>query len=366
MKKILLYLLLITLSYSVHASYVDKAVLSHVRISGQHDTIGFNLAQQLPDFIYEQLKRGKLDLWDSPAKNAKLNFLALEQIEESSNTEFKNCSDIFLYEFWDCSRRSLRFVIAGFSFVYYKDETLKPYGFIDAKEAFRLLATNYIPVNPNAPADLTYWEAINSKRFKFTIVQYGNKDFTSDPLKSVELKKDIFNGKRSLDPNVQWKPSKNIRYELVEDYTKEYDAAINLKQGLESFINKNRDWVRKKDKGYFYKNAEYKDYFTITGVHVYETWEKRGNVLLSFVDSVVLFVNNKQLRAYTNEDLRQMNLRIRFKSIIDILKEKSFNLNILEINRVLIEPDNQELYKTALEQYNWTQLTEYVKYENTK
>lgn len=367
MKKGFLLFLLTLLSFGyIKAAYVDKAVLIHVRISNQHDTVGFNLAKDLPDFIYKNLKSGKLSLWDSPAKKTKINFNALQEVESSSSTEFKSCSDIFLHEFWDCTKRKLKYVTVGFSFVYYKDKTLKPYGYIDAKEAFRLLAGNYIPANPNAPADLTYWEAISSKRFNFTIVQYGRKGFTKDPLKAVALKTKIFNGKRRLDPEIKWPESKNICYELIDDFTKDYDVAINLKKGLEQHINKNRDIVKNHDYGDFYKDGDFKGYFAITGIQVYETWEKRGSVLISFVDSVVLIVNNKRLKALTNKELRALNLRIKFKTVIDLLKEKSFKLNIIEINRVPIKPENQVLYKKGLEGYNWTQITEYVKYENAK
>lgn len=363
-KGVLIVLFFTVFSGIANAAYVDKPVLTHVRAAGQHDTVGFNLAQDLPNFIYAKLAEGRLTLWDSPAKVTKINFLALQQVETSSASKFVDCSDLFLYEFWDCTRNKLKFVMAGISFVYYREGKLKPYGYIDAQEAFRLLATHYIPCNANAPADLTYWQALNSKRFNFSIVQYGRKNFTKNPIKSIEIKDKVFNDKRKLDPKIIWASSKNISYKLVEDYSKDYDYAINLKKGLEQYINKNREIVKNHDPGYFYKDEEFKGYFTINDIYFYETWEKRGSLLISHVDSIVLIVNNKRLKAFTEEDLRSINLRIKFKSVIDVLKEKDFDLTIVEINRVPIAPQNRKLYKKALEGYSWTRLTEYVKYEN--
>jgi len=350
----------------VNAAYVDKPVLSHVRVSGQHDTIGFNLAMHLPDFIYAQVESGRLNLWGSPKKQTKLNLAALKAIENSSNTKFNNCSDVFLHEFWDCSRGKLSFVIAGFSFMYNSNGVRKPYGYIDAKEAFRLLASNLIPSNPNAPADLTYWEAINSKRFNFTIVQYGKKQFADKPLEAVDLKKKVFNGKRKLDPNIPWPDSKLIVYELEDDYLVDNDNSQNLKKGLEKYFNTNRNLIKTHDLGHFYDSLDYKGYFEVTGLEIHETWSKRGALLLSYVDSVVVYINNKKMKAFTGDEIRAFTLKIRFKSVIDILKEKSFKLNITAINHVLIEPKNQAVYKKALEDYRWTQITEYVKYESTK
>ena len=364
--KIIILCLGVFLSNECSAAYVDKPVLSHVRVRGQHDTIGFNLAMHLPDFIYKQLEAGNLTLWGSPKKQTILNLAALKQIEASSNTKFKNCSDIFLYEYWNCSKRKLSFVIAGISFMYNSGGVRKPYGYIDINEAFRLLASNLIPANPNAPADLTYWEAINSKRFNFTIVQYGRKQFTDNPLDAVALKNNLFNGKRKLSPFIPWPNTKLITYELVNDYLIEYDYAQNLIKGLEKHFNKNRDLIKSHDNGNFYDTADYKGYFQVTGLQVFETWQKRGPLLLSYTDSIVVFINNKKIKAFTGDEIRAFNVKIRFKSIIDILKEKSFKLNIIEINNVLIEPKSQVLYKKALEDYKWTQLTEYVKYETTK
>jgi len=366
-RKALLFIVLSLVSLNqVKAVYVDKPVLSHVRISGQHDTFGFNLAMHLPDFIYEQVKAGQLTLWASPKKITRLNFSALQEIERSSNTKFKNCSDVFLHEFWDCSKRKLSFVIAGFSFMYNSGEVRKPYGFIDAQEAFRLLASNLIPCNPNAPADLTYWEAINSKRFNFTIVQYGRKQFASKPMESVELKNKIFDGKRKMDPKIPWPNSKLIIYELEDDYLIDHDYSQYLKKGLEKYFNKNRSLIQSHDPGNFYDSGDYKGYFQVTGLQIHETWSKRGPLFLSYVDSMVVYINNKKMMAFTVEEIRNFNMKIRFKSVIDILKEKSFKLNIISINNVLIDPKNQALYKKGLEEYKWTQITEYVKYESTK
>lgn len=350
----------------VKAVYMDKPVLSHVGVSGQHDTFGFNLAMHLPDFIYEQVEAGNLTLWGSPKKQTPLNIAALKEIERSSKSKFKNCSDLFLHEFWDCSKRKLKFVVAGISFMYNSGTLRKPYGYIDAQEAFRLLASNLMPCNPNAPADLTYWEAINSKRFHFTIVQYGRRQFADKPLEAVELKNKIFNGKRKLDPKIPWPDSKLIVYELEDNYLVDHDYAQYLKKGLEKYFNKNRTLIKSHDLGNFYDSGDYKGYFQVTGLQIHETWSKRGPLLISYVDSMVVYINNKKMRAFTGDEIRSFNLKIRFKSVIDILKEKSFKLNIISINNVLIEPKKQVLYKKGLEDYKWTQLTEYVKYESTK
>lgn len=360
------FLLLFFCIVNISNAYVDKAVMTHVRLSGQQDTVGFNLAQDLPDFIYLQLKQGKLTLWDSPKKQTKINFIALQQIEKTSNTAFSNCSDVFLHEFWNCSKRSLSFVIAGFSFAYKSADVFAPFGYVDAQEAFNLLAKTPMPSNVNAPADLTYWEAINSKRYTFNIVQYGGRTFEKKPLDAVKLRDKIFNGKRKLIPAIPWLDTKNIGYELVNDLALDKDWSIDLKKGIEELLNKDKNIVNRHGGNEYFDTGNYRGYFTVTGLEIHEAWQKREGLVFYYIDSMIVYVNNKKLTAFDNQSVEDLKVTIRFKTISDILKEKNFKISIFKINENLIEPKNKEAYKKALESYKWTQISEYVKYINAE
>jgi len=360
------FLFLLYCNCNISNAFVDKAVMIHTRLTGQHDTVGFNLAQELPDFIYLQLKQGKLTLWDSPKKQTKINFVALQQIEKASNTAFNNCSDIFLHEFWNCSKRSLSFVIAGFSFAYKNQEVFAPFGYIDAKEAFNLLAKTPIPCNANAPADLTFWEAINSKRYAFNIVQYGGRTFEKKPMDAVKLRDKIFNGKRKLIPGIPWLETKNIGYELVDDLAIDKDWSIDVKKGIEELLNKDKNIVNMHGGSAYFDTGNYRGYFAVTGLEIHETWQKREGLVFYFIDSMIVYVNNKRLTAFSNTEIDNLRVTIRFKTISDILKEKNFKISIFKINRNFIEPKNKEAYKKALESYKWTQISEYVKYINAE
>ncbi len=363
LKKVLCISLLFLVKTNMFG-YIDKAVLLHIRISNQHDTIGFNLAQDLPNFIYEQLKNNKLTLWDSPKKKTKINFLALQQIEKSSTANFINCSDIFIHEFWTCNKKTLSFVIAGFSFAFKSEQNFALFGFIDAQEAFAFLSKNNIPVNANAPADISYWEAINSKRFLFTIVQFGKKTLNKTDTQAAQLKQKIFNRKRTIIPSTPWEQSKNIGYELIDNLSIDKDWSIDLKKGLEEFINKDRFWVNEHGGKNLSDTNNYRTYLALTGLQIYETWQKRGNIVFYNIDSIILYVNNQKLSTFNNEDIEKFNLTVRFKTIADVLKEKEFQLNIITINQIPIPPNERAAYKKALENYKWTQITLYVKYTN--
>ena len=77
-------------------------------------------------------------------------------------------------------------------------------------------------------------------------------------------------------------------------------------------------------------------------------------------------MNNKKLTAFSSDEIENLNITIRFKTIADILKEKEFKIAITEINHINIDPKEKEAYLKALENYKWTQISQYVKYVNAE
>ena len=104
MKKIFLLFLLFT-KYT-HAEEIP--VLIFVNTYDQADSVGFNIVQSLPEFVYDQILAGKVTLWDSPKKEDRIEPKTLAQIEKYAQTSFKVTNQLFIYENWIKERKSLK------------------------------------------------------------------------------------------------------------------------------------------------------------------------------------------------------------------------------------------------------------------
>ena len=63
-------------------------VLLFLSTYDQDDSLGFNLVQSLPEFVYDQIIDGKVSLWDSPKKEDRIEPKTLQQIEKYAQSPF--------------------------------------------------------------------------------------------------------------------------------------------------------------------------------------------------------------------------------------------------------------------------------------
>src|SRR5690349_12888493 len=98
-------LLFFFLSYFARAEEIP--VLLFLNTYDQADSLGFNIVQSLPEFVYDQLLSGKVTLWDSPKKEDRIEPKTLMQIEKYAETSFRVTNQLFIYENWTRDRKSL-------------------------------------------------------------------------------------------------------------------------------------------------------------------------------------------------------------------------------------------------------------------
>lgn len=363
MHKLFLYILLSLQVYGAHAKrYTEVPALIYLNRSEQEDTNGFNLVEHLPPLVYKAVLDGKLTLWDSPKKQIAISPEALKQIENSNSVSFAKTNNLFINELWTGSRRKTEFVIIGFSFLTESPKGKISFGFVDIAEAYGLLSGNNIPCNVNGPAQLSYLEALYSRAYQFNLLQFGNRDFSSNPAASFAIKKDAFQSRKKVQGLYRLPQTKMITYVPEKNPSEPSDPGTELYKNLEAFLNGNKEILFNigGDKYFDYQNRLFD--VSITRIEITEIWEKSGNSIRYVPYSIRIFANNRPLNTLRFDEVAAWQLLINFKTLEDLLQEKKFDFSIYKLNKDLIHFSEAPLYLKALREYKWTQVSNYVKY----
>lgn len=360
---LLLGLLFICLTANARKIYTEIPTLIHLAETEQDDTFGFNLVQSLPSFLYDQINKGKIKLWDSPKKQLNISAEALKNIEASNQVSFAKQRHIFFNELWTSNLSKTEFVIMGISFLTESKNGKISLGYIDLSEALLSLSQNYVPCNVNGPAKITYLEALYSRRYQFNLLQFGKQDFSQDPVQSFRIKKDAFYSKKKVEGVYQVKQDKLITYVIEPNDIDSSDAGTLCIQQIESYLNDNKEIL------FNLGGNQYFDYqnrlldIRITRMEVTEIWTQGTDKSIhSSVQSIRLFANNKPLQTIAFADISKWQLLMNFKTLEDILQEKTFQYHLYKINQDLIPYNESDIYIKALKNYYWTKVSYYVKY----
>ncbi len=343
-------------------TYTEVPALIHLVKSEQEDTNGFNLVEYLPQLIYQKINEGKVTLWDSPKKQLSIASSALKNIENNNNVSFARTQHLFINELWTSSRRRTEFVIVGFSFLSESSKGKISFGYVDIQDVLGLLSTELIPCNVNGPAQLSYINALYSRRYSFNLLQFGSNDFTVKPTESILIKRDAFYSKKKVQGLYKFPQTKMVTYVIEKNASEINDPGTDIINSIEKYLNLNKEVLFNigGDKYFDYHNKLIE--VTITRIEFTEIWEKRGNQFYYKPYQVRIFANNKPLNTLSFEELANWGLLINFKTIEDVLKEKSFQYSIYKINRDLIAYTESGLYLKALRDFKWTQVSYYVKH----
>lgn len=365
MYKHFLYIIALFVSFNAQArfkAYTEMPVLIHLYAANQNDTNGFNLVTELPRLIYKKINDGSLTLWDSPKKQVAISPSALRNIETSNNTSFANVESLFINEVWTSSRRKTEFYVVGFSFLAETANGRISFGYVDASEAFPHLVNNFISTNVDGPAELNYMDALYSKRYDFSVIQFGNTDFTKNMALAQTIKKEAFFSKKKIIGLRKLPTTKMLSYVIEKNLQLADDPATAMLASIEGFLNENREIFFEIGGSKYYNFETYKSEITITRIEITEIWEKRGNTIIYYPRKIQLYANNKPLNPLTFEDIMKWQLLIKFKSLEDILTEKNYLFTIFKCNNTMIPADEAELYLKALRDYHWTQVSNYIKF----
>lgn len=352
-------LLVFIIAWQFSYGYRDKPVLTHLNKVEQNDTFGFNLVKSLPKLVYSLVKEDKLKLWDSPQKTIQITFSTLANIERSSNTLFIETKDLFFNEVWSSTRKKTTFNIVGFSFINKNEKgSSVSYGFIDMEDIFNMLADSIIPTNANGSHNITYLDALYSRNYHFNVVQFGSSTFKDDIAKSLLVKEKAFNKKKRVVNKVILPTAKSVVYEIVNS-----EKSKPLYKAFQGFLNDNPEFFFNNGGNRIFTHLLSDFNFSISKIEITEIWDKNNGLTTYNPQYIRLYFNNIPLPPISIKEFNQYRLKIAFQDLKSALRIKDFDYMLTKINHEEIPSAQSSKYIRAFDNYFWTQITEYVKYE---
>lgn len=346
-------------------SFSNVPVLIQVNRENQPDTMGFNLAAQLPEVIYSLVLQNKITLWDSPKKNIQISADALISIEENTRSEFVKSKSIFLNELWGSNPRRSDFYIVGISFMNRTQSGNISYGYIDLEEAAPFFAKEMVKANLNGFIQVNLMEALYSRRYVFNLLQFDRINFRENTALAEQFKKEIFSTNKRIKSLVKLDFKKEIVYNILKNPEIKEGLGMKIFQGFEHLLSENLEIFFELGADPFFDFKTYRSELAITRIEVTEHWHQYKDFIYTYPLSLTLYVNNKKLKPLSIQELNAMKTTIQLKSVYDVLQEKNFNYNLVRINRTYLAEEEAPFFLKALKDYSWTQLSTYVKYLET-
>lgn len=362
MKRIFIFLFVLVLLPKHASAYTDKPVLVNINVARQSDTMGFNMAHELIEFFYNMVADGKATLWNSPRKEFSISIDALQGIEKSSGTQFKDALDVFLHEFWTSSRRKTSFTIVGVSFINEGKKGKVSYGYIDLSECWNYVAAFKINCNVNGPAELSMNNALYSRNYNFNVVQFGNKNFVKDPEDAIKARDKAFFSNRQIEGLYTIPKTKDIFYSIEPDMNETREIGFVFFRNIQDYLNNNNEVLFNIGGSNYFDYKTFKSEVTVTRIEVNETWTLKDNYIDYKIKSIVIYVNNKRLDPISLEVLLSWDLLYNFKTAEDVLKEKKFRYTLTKLNNTYVSESDSPKFLKSLEKYSWTQVSRYVKF----
>lgn len=352
-------LILLLAVWHTSFAYRDVPVLTHLGMDEQKDTFGFNLVKEIPRLIYNLLESKKVTLWDSPQKNLKITFDNLKNIERSSKTSFTETRDLFMNEVWSSNRKRTTFTILGFSFISKNDKNQSvSYGFVDMEDVYLSMADSIIPCNANGSWDINYLEALYSRNYHFNVVQFGKDDFKDNLLKAIIIRDKAFSPKKKIVNKIKLPTQKKLVYEVLKS-----DRSKFFYRDIENFFETYPEFFFNHGGDKVFDPLQHEFTFSINKIEIIEAWDKIDGLKVETPLKVVIYFNNVSLPPIDVDDFTKYGLRVDYRDLATVLKTKGFEYLLKKINHQEIQPAQSGKYIRAFENYFWTQITEYVKYE---
>lgn len=365
-KRIAFYFFLLLLGTNASIFAAEIPVLLRLAAKEQQDTTGCNFVYELCSLMHDEIMNGKIELWDSPARDLKITPSSLQAISNSSGIPLnsKDNQMIYLYEFWNDERGALKSRTQGFLFTAREANGKEiSYGYVDFSSAEASCMRYRVKANVNGDYNSTAASYLSSKHFNYNIIQFNNQVISgvkeSAEIISAYVKGRIFNAQPGNE--------KEVKLKLVE-YTFEPDpgtpeglAAKKIITGIDSFLHANIEILYNHGNDSLLNVLQGKKW-KITRVDVREIWRREQNSIGSSLVGVSLYINNMKIPEWPFRILTTLEIDFEGLSLMNRFAIKDFAHRILKINEEEISRGDALLYRKALNETAWNRLSDYVKY----
>jgi hypothetical protein len=342
--------------------YTNVKVVLLANKDNQKDSLGYNIVTALCEWTYNQLREGKIKLWDSPYKNNEIEFNTLQGIENSSKTSFSAAQNIFIYETWTSDKKQTSFQTIGFGFnSESKTGEVISYGFLEYSKVADLLKKDLIPVNINGSYNTTFYQVLMNKRYDYDVVYFNDapihtansKDPEGDFKRALKIKNKAFNSSKLNINYTPIKPSKLVVYGLKSG---DYDIDVTkIIAYVEAYFNKNRKELFRfggKELFNYFQNSK----LIVSEIFIKEIWTQEGGKIYNTIVDMTINSIGISFIPITPEELQRLNILINQLPLTDVLIEKKFAYHLVSLNNIKLEESLADNYLKALKEGRWSKI----------
>lgn len=342
-------------------------VLLRLISSAQHDTTGCNFVAELSSLAYNEIRAGKLKLWDGPLHELEITPASLEAICKAAGVKMGVDSGqlIHIYEYWEEKKESINTTTSGILFSA-RDRNGKDvsFGYIDYADFETACLRHTIKTNVNGDYHATIATYLSSKNFNFSLIQ-----FNTDVVSGVEESSRILSAfRKGRSFNIQKGNLIPVQLKLVklEIYSDTSESAEEASKSAQ-FLAKTDSFFRENEE-FLYNSVEdslhsvFQTRWKITGMQVTELWRKDESGISSTVTSVTLIINKKEMTEIPLRLLAGLDFMVSGQPFTEFISRHSYQYRLLSINDQELGRTEAVLYSRALQSAAWNRLSDYVKF----
>jgi hypothetical protein len=337
------------------SSYDNTPVMLHLADIAQHDSIGFNFVKEIQELVYPRLLTGDLPLWENPNKEIIISKERFAQLEKTASRPFVQSRNLFIHEIWQIFKKNYDFATLGFSFTgeskYGKSIN---YGYVDIIDIISILKSKNIPSNANGSSTLTYWNALQSKKYDFNLVQFGLESFQQDQVLALKIKHQALRSNKVLRELYEIQEHKEIEYKVLSPAINSNKENANFYSTFEKFVNNNKQTILNAGGDEHFNHLMFVPW-KIEGIEIIENWTKYNNIAFQELKSILLFIDGHSI-TLNKKQLEELNMKINLRGIEEYLSEKPFDFVLQRVNNEEVPPNKAQVYYEALLKNNWNNI----------
>jgi hypothetical protein len=346
----------ILLGEKAYADYEKTPVILQLNREKQHDSVGFNLVEEIPKMLMKRIKNGDVLLWDSPAEKHRISYLALKKIEETNEVKFTDLENLFIYQLWELNRNKFHVETFGFSFYHRKpDGKIVNFGFLKLEELSAVFKALIIPSGINGSSNLTYYNAVQSLSYPFNVVRFGRVDLAKNPQKALDLKKEVLENPK-LKSNIPYiAEAKDVLYFVLPGIS---DNTPNKKlvESFNAYYQRNPHEFFNQALSVKHSHLEKNLVLQVTRIEVEETWVKENGKISYFPKRIKLFINDVPLKPMSMSELGELGIVVDFRPLEEFIKTKSFRYTLMQVNNTRVKGYETKQVQEKLVQGDWNNL----------
>ena len=341
----------------------SQEVIISLKKSEQKNVDGFNLVEFIPRVLYQEIKANKISLYDGPNRIKKISFQTLQVLETQANLHFEEANELAFFEVWESKNKKTEVTLDGISIYGITDKNeIVNFGFVYFNEFKNLFNTRFIDNNANGTYGISVNNYISQRTFEYNITYFNGKFIEKlKPKKREKVSKSIMESYFGKEIKTLKAENKKLVTYQIYPYIND-SVALNKKivKALEWYFNESPEEFFNSVSGtaypFYQKNKIMIDHLVLT-----EEWTKTGqNISFNPKFITIYYRNNSSRDTIAFDVIKKWPIVIDDLTILDIIRSKNFEYQVISINNQKMEPEYSKFYMISLLSSSWQKINENV------